>query len=99
MTKKKNQTERPKSNPIITGFINLFFDIMKHFIRDFENMKKVKKIDNWGDKFSNMEHMLIRLEDKIQENRRYLDDLKNRILWGNIVIIVLLLVIIFQSIR
>ena len=99
MAKKKNKNERPKTSPIVSGLISMFFDIMKHFIKDFENMRKVKKIDNWGDKFSNMEHMLIRLEDKIQENRRQIDDLENRILWGNIVIIVLLLVIIFQSIR
>ncbi|RLC49463.1 MAG: hypothetical protein DRZ79_05950 [Candidatus Cloacimonadota bacterium] len=99
MTKKKSKNEQPKTGPIISGLISMFFEVMKHFIKDFENMRKVKKIDNWGDKFSNMEHMLIRLEDKIQENRRQIDDLKNRILWGNIVIIVLLLVVIFQSIR
>ena len=88
-----------KSSPFLSSIIKLFFDMIKHFIKDFENMRKVKKIDNFADKFSSLEHMLIRLENKIQENRKYIEDLKNRILWGNIIIIVLLLIIIYDLLR
>ena len=91
--------EKQRSNPFVTGMINMFFDLMKHFIRDFENIRKVKKIDHVTDKFSDMKHMLVRLEDKIQENRRQIDDLKNRVLWGNIIIIILLLISIFNVVR
>ena len=95
---KKNK-ERQKSNPFITGMINMFFDVMKHFIKDFENIRKVKKIDHAADKLADMKHLLVRLEDKIQENRRQIDDLKNRVLWGNIIIIILLLISIFNVVR
>jgi uncharacterized membrane protein YvbJ len=73
--------------------------MIKHFIKDFENMRKVKKIDNFAEKFSSLEHMLIRLENKIQENRKLIEDLKNRILWGNVIIVVLLLIILYDLLR
>ena len=91
--------DRKKDSPLLSGLINMFFDMIKHFFKDFENMKKVKKIDSMQDNFSTIEHMLIRLEDRIQENRRQIEDLKNRILWGNIVIIVLLGIVIYQTIK
>jgi chaperonin cofactor prefoldin len=62
-------------------------------------MKKVKKIDNFTDRFSSLEHMIVRLEDKIQENRYQIEDLKNRLLWGNIVIVVLIGIVIFELVR
>ena len=95
---KKNK-EKQRTNPFVTGLINMFFDLMKHFIKDFENIRKVRKIDHVTDKFSDMRHLLVRLEDKIQENHRQIDDLKNRVLWGNIIIIILLLISIFNVVR
>ncbi|MDO9577853.1 MAG: hypothetical protein Q7J16_08210 [Candidatus Cloacimonadales bacterium] len=91
--------ERKKDSPLLVGLINMFFEMIKHFFKDFENMKKVKKIDSMQDKFASLEHMLVRLEDKIQENRHQIEDLKNRILWGNIVIIVLLAIVIYQTVK
>ncbi len=91
-------SEKQKSNPILSGLINMFFDMIKHFMKDFENIRKVKKIDNMTDKFSSLEHMLVRLEDKIQDNRHQIEELKNRLLWGNIFIIILVLFVIYQLI-
>ncbi|RLC46461.1 MAG: hypothetical protein DRI23_12350 [Candidatus Cloacimonadota bacterium] len=91
-------SEKQKSNPILSGLINMFFDMIKHFMKDFENIRKVKKIDNVNDKFSSLEHMLVRLEDKIQDNRHQIEELKNRLLWGNIFIIILVLFVIYQLI-
>ncbi|MBL7149888.1 MAG: hypothetical protein ISS80_07425 [Candidatus Cloacimonetes bacterium] len=96
---KKNNREIQKSSPFLASIIKLFFDLIKHFIKDFENMRKVKKIDHIAEKFSLLEHMLIRLENKIQENRKLIEDLKNRILWGNIIIVVLLLIILYDLLR
>ena len=90
---------KPNSNPILSGFINMFFDLIKHFMKDFENMRKVKKIDNMGDKFANLEHMLVRLENILQENRRQIEELKNRLLWGNIIIIILVGFAIYEVIK
>ncbi len=96
---KKNNRDVQKSSPLLSSIIKLFFDMIKHFIKDFENMRKVKKIDNIADKFSSLEHMLIRLENKIRENRKLIEDLKTRILWGNIIVVVLLLIILYDLLR
>ncbi|MCK4957581.1 MAG: hypothetical protein KAS49_08080 [Candidatus Cloacimonetes bacterium] len=92
---KKNE----KTNPIINGIISTFFDVIKHFINDFDNSRKVKRIDRFSEEFSTLEHMLVRLEKKLDENRHQIEDLKNRLLWGNIIIIVLILVNIFHLIK
>ena len=96
---KKKQIEKSRSNPIITGFINMFFDMLKHFIKDFENLRKVKKIDKFAEQFSTLEHLVIKMEKKIEENRHQVEDLKNRLLWGNITIIALLLINIFLIVK
>ena len=60
-----------------------------------DNSRKIKKIDQYSEKFSTIEHMLIRLEKKLDDNRHYIEDLKNRLLWGNIIIVILILFNIF----
>ena len=95
----KKKTEKPPSNPMVNGLVNTFFDIVKHFIKDFENVRKVKKIDKFSEEFSTLEHMLLRLEKKLDDNRHHIDDLKARLLWGNIIIIVLILINIFHLIK
>jgi hypothetical protein len=95
----KKEIERKKANPFLSGIMNIFFDLIKHFIKDAENIRKVKKIDHFDDKFSELEHMFLRLEDKINEYRKQIDDLKNRLLWGNIVIIALLIFVLIELVR
>ena len=95
----KNKNDIKKNSPFLSGLINMFFDIIKHFIRDFENMRKVKKIDTAAEKFSALEHMLIRLEEKINDNWKVVEELKNKLLWGNVINIILLLVIIYLLIK
>ena len=96
---KKKKKDSPEKNPIVTGFINMIFEVFKHFIKDFENFAKAKKVDKFDNKFNTLERMVIDLKTKIQDNYREIDELKNRILWGNIVIVVLLLVNIFMMIE
>ena len=91
--KKKNDIH--KSSPFLSGLINVFFDMVKHFIRDFENMRKVKKIDTASEKISALEHMIIRLEEKIIGNWKIINVLKGKLFWGNVINITLLLVIIY----
>jgi len=93
MKKEKN------SNPIISNLVKLFFDLMKHFIQDFENIRKVKKIDKFDNNFHNLEHLIIKMQDKIEKNRMLLDEMKNRIFWGNIIIIILLMLNLFLIIK
>ncbi|MBT3168504.1 MAG: hypothetical protein HN952_03135 [Candidatus Cloacimonetes bacterium] len=91
---KRNETRKDSS--ILSNLVKMMFDIFKHFIKDFENMRKVNKIDKVNKKFSNLEHLIIRLEDKIANNRHQIEELKNRIMWGNAIILVLLAFIIFH---
>jgi len=95
----KNHNDKPRSNPFIAGLIKAFFDIVNHFIRDFDNIRKVKKIDKFSEEFSTIEHLLVKLEKKLNEQRFLIEDLKTRILWGNIVIIILILLNIFYLIK
>ena len=95
----KNKNDIKKSSPFLSGLIHLFFDMIKHFIKDFENMRKVKKIDTAAEKFSALEHMIIRLEKRIEDNWRVVNELKSKLLWGNVINIVLLLAIIYLLIK
>jgi hypothetical protein len=95
----KNKVDKPRSNPFISGLIKAFFDLINHFIKDFDNIRKVKKIDKFSEEFSTIEHLLVRLEKKMEEQRFQIEDLKTRILWGNIVIIILILLNIFYFIK
>jgi len=95
----KNKNDIKKSSPFLSGLINIFFDMIKHFIKDFDNMRKVKKIDSAAEKFSALEHMIIRLEEKINDNWKVIEELKSKLLWGNVINIVLLLVIIYLLIK
>jgi uncharacterized membrane protein (DUF106 family) len=92
---KKKNPEKPQSNAFVTGLINMFFDIIKHFVKDMESVRKVNKIDKFTEQFSTLEHLVLKLESKIEENRRHIEDLKNRLLWGNITIIALIIINIF----
>jgi len=95
----KNKKEQKKSNPIVSSLINAFFDIIKHLIKDFENIRKVKKIDKFSEEFSTLEHMLVKLEKKMDNNRHQIEDLKTRLLWGNIIIVALILLNLFHIIK
>lgn len=95
--KKKNSTPVKSSNNVLaSSAVTAFFDIIRHFITDFDNKQKVKKIDKYKEGMQNIENLIVRLEDKIENNRREIEDLKNRLLWGNIVTIVLLLIVIYH---
>ena len=89
--KKKTEVAAKSGNVLVTGFVTAFFDIVKHFINDLDNRQKVKKIDKYQEGLQNVEHLIIRLEDKLEQNRRDIEDLKSRLMWGNIIIIILLL--------
>jgi uncharacterized membrane protein (DUF106 family) len=96
MKKKSNEPARTGNSTLVNSLITAFFEIVKHFLTDFENIQKVKKIDKFKEGLQNVEHLIVRLEEKIEQNRKEIEDLKNRLLWGNIIIIVLLLITIYQ---
>jgi len=94
---KKNKEIAVKGNNVIlAGFVSAFFDIVKHFISDLDNRQKVKKIDKYQEGLQNLEHLIVRLEDKLEQHRRDIDELKSRLMWGNIIIVVLLLISLYH---
>jgi predicted ribosome quality control (RQC) complex YloA/Tae2 family protein len=94
--KKNKEVAARNGNVLVTGFVTAFFDIVKHFISDLDNRQKVRKIDKYQEGLQNVEHLIIRLEDKLEQNRREIEDLKNRLMWGNIIIIILLLTCLYH---
>lgn len=97
--KKKNKNINVKNNVFLSGIINMFFDLIKHFIKDAENIRKVKKINHFDDKFAELEHMFIKLDNKLNDFRKQVNELKNRIFLGNVIIIILLAIILINIIK
>ncbi|MDP8220440.1 MAG: hypothetical protein P9X26_03785 [Candidatus Stygibacter frigidus] len=96
--KKNKEIAEKGNNLLLAGFVSAFFDIVKHFISDFDNRQKVKKIDKYQEGLQNVEHLIVRLEEKLEQHRRDIEELKNRLMWGNIVIIALLLINLYHLI-
>jgi hypothetical protein len=97
--KKKNEIPvKSSSNLLVNGFVTAFFDIIKHFISDLDNRQKVRKLDRYQEGLQNVEHLIVRLEKKLEQNWRDIAELKSRLMWGNIIIIVLLLINLYHLI-
>ncbi len=80
------------SNPITSFFINHFFDIIKDA---FSNMGKRKNTD-LEEHLSTIEHLNVKLEKQIQENRHMIKTLLDRVFWSSLTIICLLGAIFLQ---
>jgi hypothetical protein len=58
---------------------------MRHFRRDVNHNGNIRKVDKTAEKMATMEHMMVRLEKKIQVNRETYEKIANRILiWSAI---------------
>jgi len=86
-------------NQIIAKGVSFVFDFVKHFIRDIETSRKMKKIDKMEESFATIEHMLVKQEKLLNENRRLIEELRNRITIAEIIIIALLITVLIQLIR
>jgi predicted ribosome quality control (RQC) complex YloA/Tae2 family protein len=96
MSKHSKQKETPESKPLIAGLVKVLFEVVKHFLNDFEVNRTAKKFEKYGDQFQTIENMLTKLDNKLQDYRREIEELKNRLLWSNILLIILLLILILQ---
>lgn len=96
--KKKENNSEIKSNPIIKQLLTAGLDIFKHFVKDLENKKKIKKIDKMDEQFTAIENLLLKQEKMLQENRRLIENLKNKLMLTEIIIIAFLISILIQLI-
>ncbi len=96
MFKKDKKESAEKSNFLTTNIIKIFFDFVKHVLKDFEQARSVSKIDKFSEEFSNLEHLVIKLDDKLQENRRMIEALKTQLLWEHLILFALIVTILIQ---
>lgn len=96
--RKKNKSSEPSTikGSIVAHAVSMGFDFLKNFIHDFERNKTLKQADKITEQFSTLEHLVLKLEAKMNENRKEIEALKFRILMGNIIIIGLLVAILIQ---
>lgn len=64
----------------IPAFIPLVFEIFRQYKRSFNHDGNIRKADKTAEKIATVEHMLVRLEKKIQLNRETFEKLAGRIL-------------------
>ncbi len=92
----RKQKETPESKPIIAGAVKILFEVIKHFLHDFELNRSAKKFEKYEEQFQTIENMLIKVDEKLQNYRREIADLKTRLLWSNFLLIILLVLLIAQ---
>ncbi len=56
-------------NRFIPAFIPLVFELVRQFKRDNNHNSNIKKTDKIAEKMGNFEHLMVRLEKKVQLNR------------------------------
>lgn len=56
-------------NRFIPAFIPIIFELMRQFRRDTNHNQNIKKNDKSQEKLGTIEHLLLRLEKKVQFNR------------------------------
>lgn len=99
-TKKKNDETNnekiPQSNPIISSIVNLLFQLLKHAISDFDLSRSAKRNEQVSDRIESMNNMLRDMHNKIDQCNQEIERLKNRIVWGYIIFIAVLVSILFQ---
>ncbi len=81
----------------LPSFITIAFELMEHWKRDSAHNSNIKKLDKTSEQLGTIEHMLVRLEKKIQTNREMVDKLKS-VLFISMATNLFLLIIIFLRI-
>ena len=61
------------------AFIPLLFELLRHLRRDMSHNGNIRKTDKTMEKIATMEHLLVRLEKKIQHNRETYEKIALRI--------------------
>lgn len=70
----------PNLKRFLPAYIPLAFELLRHFRRDVNHNGNIRKADHSADKMATMEHMLVRLEKKIQVNRETYESIATKVL-------------------
>lgn len=93
--KNKDNNDKIQSNPVTSFFVNVFYNFMKKAVTDM-HLKPKTKSNETTEKLSTIEHLILKLENQIQENRHYISGLQEKLIWSQVLIIILLVSIILQ---
>ena len=63
----------------LPAYLPLVFELFRHFRRDLSHNGNIRKTDKTAEKMATVEHMLVRLERKIQQNRETYEKIATRI--------------------
>lgn len=80
----------------LPSFLILVFEVLKHFKRNVSHNNNIRKIDKTAEQLGTIEHMLVRLEKKIQLNRDMIDKLKLQLFLSMAINFVLLIFILLK---
>ena len=77
----------------LPSFLTIVFELLEHWRRDASHSSNIKKLDKTTEQLGTIEHMLVRLEKKIQTNRELVDKLKVYLLASVVANLFLLIII------
>ncbi len=83
------------------SFIPLIFELLQHFTRNKAHDQNIRKLDKTQEKLATVEHMMVRLEKKIQHNRAEIQKLAIRVqifLIANLIVLIGVLLKVFEVI-
>ncbi len=86
-----------KYKRFLPSFITILFELLEHWKRHSTQNSNIKKFDKTSEQLGTIEHMLVRLEKKIQTNRDLVDKLK-LLLYVSLAANLLLLIIILARV-
>ncbi len=61
--------EKPGLSRFMPAFIPLLFELFRQFRRNVSHDESIRKTDKSAEKLATIEHMMVRLERKVQHNR------------------------------
>lgn len=71
--------EKSGLSRFMPAFIPLLFELFRQFRRNFSHNESIRKSDISAEKLATIEHMLVRLERKIQHNRDTYEKIANKV--------------------
>lgn len=83
-------------NRFMPAFIPLLFEVMRHLRRDSNHNSNIKKNDRTTEKLGTIEHLMVRLEKKVQLNRDVYNKSFNQLRWWLIINSALLIAILVK---
>lgn len=72
--------EKPGLSRFMPAFIPILFELFRQFKRNALHDESIRKTDKSAEKLATIEHMLVRLERKIQHNRDTYEKIASRVM-------------------